>query len=131
MLSVHQHWDPLKVAAVGRCYPPEFFNYIKNHKTRDVFHRIAEQTEEDFQKLISVLEKFNVKIIRLDITDNPDDYMETSGVMRYPPMVPRDYTAMIGDKFYMPGSKFGKNIDVEREIRSILKTSSLRMNDIS
>ena len=131
MLSVHQHWDPLKVAAVGRCYPPEFFNYIKNQKTRDVFHRIAEQTEEDFQKLISVLEKFDVKIIRLDITDNPDDYMETSGVMRYPPMVPRDYTAMIGDKFYMPGSKFGKNIDVEREIRSILKTSSLRMNDIS
>ena len=63
MLTVHQHWDPIKVAAVGRCYPPEFFNYIKNHKTRDVFHRIAEETEEDFQKLISVLEKFDVKII--------------------------------------------------------------------
>ena len=131
MLSVHQHWDPLKVCAVGRCYPPEYFNYIQNSKTRDVFYRIAEETEEDFQKLISVLEKFDVKVIRTDISDNPDDYTDTSGVMKYPPMTPRDYTAMIGNKFYMPGKKFGKNIDVERELGSMLKISSLRMNDIS
>ena len=131
MISVHQHWDPLKVCAVGRCYPPEYFNYIQNSKTRDVFYRIAEETEEDFQKLISVLEKFDVKVIRTDISDNPDDYTDTSGVMKYPPMTPRDYTAMIGNKFYMPGKNFGKNIDVEREIGSMLKISSLRMNDIS
>ena len=74
MLSVHQHWNPLKVCAMGRCYPPEFFNYIQNLKTRDVFHRIAEETEEDFQKITSVLEKFDVKVIRNDITDNPEDY---------------------------------------------------------
>ena len=68
MISVHQHWDPLKVCAVGRCYPPEYFNYIKNIKTRDVFYRIAEETEEDFQKLISLLKKFDVEIIRTDIS---------------------------------------------------------------
>ena len=82
MFSVHQHWDPLKVVAVGRCYPPEFFNYIQNEKTRGVFHRIAEETEEDYQKLISVLEKFNVKVIRTDITDNPEDYKIENIVLR-------------------------------------------------
>ena len=131
MFSVHQHWDPLKVVAVGRCYPPHFFNYIQNEKTRGVFHRIAEETEEDYQKLISVLEKFNVKVVRTDITDNPEDYKTTSGVMRYPPMVPRDYTAMIGTKFFMPGDNFGKNIDIEEEIGFIIKHSALQMNELS
>ena len=88
MLSVHQHWNPLKVCAMGRCYPPEFFNYIQNLKTRDVFYRIAEETEEDFQKITSVLEKFGVKVIRNDITDNPDDYKRDNGSMKSPPMVP-------------------------------------------
>ena len=125
MISVHQHWDPLKVCAVGKCYPPEYFNYIQNIKTRDVFYRIAEETEEDFQKLISLLKKFDVEIIRTDLSDNPDDYVTSSGRMRYPPMVPRDYTAMVGSKFFMPGENFGKNINVEDEINNILLSKSI------
>tara|TARA_B000000557_G_scaffold130649_1_gene105910 strand:- start:208 stop:1503 length:1296 start_codon:yes stop_codon:yes gene_type:complete len=131
MLSVHQHWDPLKVCAVGRCYPPEYFNYIKNQKVRGVFHRIAEETEEDYQKLISLLEKFDVKVIRNDISDNPEDHFRPNGTMISPPMVPRDYTAMIGNKFFLPGKDFGKNIDIEYELKSIMTTSSLEMNNIS
>jgi len=131
MLSVHQHWDPLKVCAVGRCYPPEYFNYIQNLKVRGVFHRIAEETEEDYQKLISVLNKFDVKVIRTDITDNPDDYRRPDGSMMPPPMVPRDYTAMIGSKFFMPGKNFGKNIDIEWELKCLMNTSSLNLNHIS
>ena len=131
MLSVHQHWDPLKVCVVGRCYPPHFFNYIQNLKTRDVFYRIAEETEEDFQKLISVLEKFDVKVIRTDISDNPEDYKRWDGSMKPPPMTPRDYTAMVGSKFFMPGENFGKNLDIKTELSDILNTSSLRMNSIS
>tara|TARA_B100000945_G_scaffold243690_1_gene199914 strand:+ start:77 stop:1369 length:1293 start_codon:yes stop_codon:yes gene_type:complete len=131
MLSVHQHWDPLKVCAVGRCYPPEYFNYIQNSKVRGVFHRIAEETEEDYQKLISVLNKFDVKVIRTDITDNPEDYRRSDGTMMSPPMVPRDYTAMVGSKFFMPGKNFGKNIDIEWELKCIMNTSSLHMKNIS
>ena len=125
MISVHQHWDPLKVCAVGRCYPPEYFNYITNIKTRDVFYRIAEETEEDFQKLISLLKKFNVEIIRTDITDNPEDYKRWDGSMSNPPISPRDYTAMIGDKFYMPGQNFGKNINIDEEIKNIFFSKSI------
>jgi len=28
LLSVHQHWDPLKICIVGRSYPPEFYSWI-------------------------------------------------------------------------------------------------------
>ena len=130
MLSVHQHWDPLKTCIVGQCYPPEYFNYIENQKVRGVFHRIAEETEEDYQKLISVLEKFDVNVIRTDITDNPEDYMRPDGAMKSPPMVPRDYIAMVGDKFFMPGKNFGKNIDFENELKGILNASSLQARNM-
>jgi len=128
MLSVHQHWDPLKVCLVGRCYPPEYFNYIQNSKTRDVFYRIAEETEEDFQKLISVLEKFDVKVIRTDISDNPEDYKRPDGSMKSPPMTPRDYTAMVGSKFFMPGENFGKNLNLEENIGRLLWGNPLDAN---
>ena len=31
---------------------------------------------------------------------------------KYPPMFPRDYTAMIGGTFFMPSRNYGQNIDV-------------------
>lgn len=106
MLSVYQHWDPLKVCAVGRSYPPEFYSFIKNPKVRDVLERIAIETEEDYQKIISLLEKFGVKVIRTDISDNFEDYFD--GYKYYqPPMCPRDHTVMVGNNFFMPGENFG------------------------
>ena len=73
--SVHQHWDPLKVCLVGRSYPPEFYSRVKNPKVRSVMERIAVETEEDYQKLITLLEKFNVKVLRTDISDDVNDYI--------------------------------------------------------
>lgn len=106
MLSVYQHWDPLKVCAVGRSYPPEFYSFVKNPKVRDVLERIAIETEEDYQKLINLLEKFNVSVVRTDISDNFEDYFD--GYRYYPPpMCPRDHTIMIGNNFFMPGEDFG------------------------
>ena len=117
MLSVHQHWDPLKVCAVGRSYPPEFYSYIKNSKVRNVFEKIAQETEEDYQKLISKLEEFDVKVLRTDISEDLSvyDMHREDGATRKatPPMTPRDYTAMVGSKFYMPGENYG---DVKRYI---------------
>ena len=82
MLSVYQHWDPLKVCLVGRSYPPEFYSFIKNPKVRDVFERIATETEEDYQKLITLLEKFNVKVLRTDLSDNFDLYYDKKVLLK-------------------------------------------------
>ena len=68
--SVYQHWDPLKVMAVGISYPPELYDYIKNEKVRKMFYQIAEETEEDYQKLITLLESFGVQTVRPDISND-------------------------------------------------------------
>ena len=100
--SVHQHWDPLRVCAVGRSYPPEFYSFITNSRVRDVMERIAIETEEDYQKLIKLLESFGIEIVRPEI--NPDFSIYLIDGKYSPPimMTPRDYTAMIGDQFFMP-----------------------------
>jgi N-dimethylarginine dimethylaminohydrolase len=102
MYSVYQHWDPLRVCAVGKSYSPKFYNYIKNSKVRDVFYQIAEETEEDYQKLIKVLQSFNVKVIRPNVSDNYHDYLSCSdNKIIPPPMTPRDYCVMLGTNFFM------------------------------
>ena len=104
--SVHQHWDRLKVCAVGISYPPEFYSFIKNAKARSVMERIAQETEEDYQSLIKLLEKFNVETVRPSLGIDLSRYFEVNGSPMSPRfMTPRDYTAMIGDTFYMPSLK--------------------------
>ena len=72
MLSVNQHWDKLKVCAVGRSYPPELYDFIENPKVRNMMEKIAIETEEDYQKIIAKLEEFDVKVIRNDLDLNED-----------------------------------------------------------
>jgi hypothetical protein len=93
MLSVNQFWDPLEVCIVGRMYDPSYFQNVQNIKARTVLERIAIECEEDLQKLIKLLESFNVKVLRPSI--------KTDKVFSPPPIMPRDWTAMIGDTFYI------------------------------
>lgn len=94
--SVYQHWDPLKVCIVGRSYPPEFYSWIKVPHVRELFERIATETEDDYQKIIKKLEEFGVEVLRPDLLDDPF----VDGRYIKPPMVPRDYTGMFGTRFY-------------------------------
>ena len=113
-LTVHQHWDPLRVMAVGRSYPPEFYSRIKNPRVRNSLERVAIETEEDYQKLIAKLKEFNVTVLRTDVSEDPEVYVNNDGVLSVPPpMCPRDYTAMVGNTFYMPGDNYGENFDVD------------------
>jgi glycine amidinotransferase len=104
LYSVYQHWDPLRVCIVGKSYNPKFYDYIKNSNVRKVFYRIAEETEEDYQKLIRLLESFGVTILRPDISDTYQDYIH-NGIILPPPMTPRDYSAMIGNNFYLDDAR--------------------------
>lgn len=100
MFNVDYHWDPLKVCIVGRSYSPKFYDYIINKDIRKVFYQIAEETEEDYQQLINLLESFGVEVLRPDVSDNHKDYVKNNIILP-PPMTPRDYTAMIGNNFYV------------------------------
>jgi hypothetical protein len=102
--SVHQHWDPLKVMAVGISYPPEFYDYITNEKVRKVFYRIAEETEEDYQKLINLLQSFGVDVVRTSATQLIErgkfDIKNGNPINAPVTMQPRDQSIMIGETFY-------------------------------
>jgi hypothetical protein len=103
MYSVYQHWDPLKVCAVGRSYPPEFYSFIKNKRLRDLFEKIAIETEEDFQRIISTLKKFNVEVVRSNVPQIETEVLVTSN-QRIPgpiSMNPRDQMIMVGNKFFV------------------------------
>ena len=104
MFNVYQHWDPLKVCIVGRSYPPEFYSWIEKSSVRALFEKIAIETEEDFQRIIKTLESFGVEVLRPDLPEQPFQ----QGKFVRPPMVPRDYTVMVGDIFY---ENFSTNFD--------------------
>jgi len=100
--SVYSHWDKLQKCIVGKTYPPEFYSWIKNSKTRKRFEKLSEETEEDYQLLINLLEdKFNVDVVRPKF---PDDFEELyiDGKWVQPPTAPRDYFIMIQDQFWIP-----------------------------
>lgn len=103
MYSVHQHWDPLKVCAVGQSYPPEFYSFVKNTKARNALETIAQETEEDYQALIALLKSFRVEIHRPNISTDYESYLINGRRYTKPPMCPRDHTVMIGNEFYIDG----------------------------
>jgi hypothetical protein len=94
--SVYQHWDPLKVCIVGRSYPPEFYSWITVPHVRELFEKIAVETEEDYQGIVKKLKEFGVEVFRPEISEISfirDRYMP-------PPMNPRDCFVSVGEKFY-------------------------------
>lgn len=102
MYSVYHHWDELQVCVVGRSYPPEFYSWITDCQTRERFEQMAQETEEDYQNLINLLNgQFGVKILRPRLPENLDTlYINSKWVP--PPTAPRDYFVMIHDRLWIP-----------------------------
>jgi len=94
--SVYQHWDPLKLCVVGRSYPPEFYDWITIPHVRQLFEKIAIETEEDLQKIVSTLQSFGVEVLRPELPETT----EIQGKKVPPPLFPRDGMIMIGSTLY-------------------------------
>lgn len=90
-------WDPLEEVWVGRHYFPDFFSDISNDKIRSPLQRIAEETEEDYQSLIKILNDFGVeKILRPTVNLND----RFGSVIEKPATNPRDFHWVYGNKLY-------------------------------
>ena len=111
MYSVYQHWDPLKVCAVGQSYAPEFYSFVSNVRVRNVLEKIAQETEEDYQKLIVMLQSFGVQVVRTQIHPDREFYFN-GGRYSPPPMTPRDYMSVIGTKLYIDNNQGQRNWDL-------------------
>ena len=103
MYSVYNHWDKLKVCAVGRSYPPEFYSFINNPRLRSLFEKIAIETEEDYQGLINKLHEFGVETVRPNVPNIVPEKYYNSGLRIPGPvsMNPRDAMIMIGEEFFI------------------------------
>jgi hypothetical protein len=68
-----------------------------------LFERIAIETEEDFQQIITTLKKFNVEIVRPNVpTVQVDQYLTRKNRIPGPiSMNPRDQMIMIGNRFFI------------------------------
>jgi hypothetical protein len=102
-------FDPLKHCWIGSGFKTEWFSDLpiyKNNKIMDPLKRIAEETEEDYQALEKILKDAGVQTYRsfLDIGK-----VRSLKNIITPPVNPRDYFAVIGEKLYatrgMPGCK--------------------------
>jgi hypothetical protein len=102
MYSVFQHWDPLKVCVVGKSYPPEFYTWIQDSSTRQRFEQLAQETEQDYQALIDLLQgRFGIQVLRPELPVNLSS-LKVHGRWMQPPVCPRDYFIMIQDKLWVP-----------------------------
>lgn len=95
-MQVYQHWDPLKVCIVGSCWPPEFFSYIKDVKTRSIIEQVSIETQQDLDGLATWLQARGVKVLRPDTSN----WHHQGDQYPIPPVAVRDHHIMIGDKFY-------------------------------
>ena len=110
-INSHSGFQKLRTCLVGACYPPEFFDFIQDPKIRNVFERIAIETEEDYQKLIKILERHGVECLRPRFEHwGMYLYADENGIERYirPPMQPRDDMIMIADKLYVSHLRYGE-----------------------
>ena len=98
-------YHPLKHCMVGSGFKIEWFKeFFSDRKIINPLQRIAEETEEDFLELSSILTKAGVEVHRprLDI----ERYNSLRDIYR-PPMTPRDHFGVIGEKFYAVGHAQG------------------------
>ena len=90
-------FHPLKHCVIGKNFSSKFFKKnIKNTKISDPLSRIADETEEDYQKLDNILKQANIQTYRIKF--NEDEYH--GNYHGRPPVCPRDHFAVIGEKFY-------------------------------
>lgn len=108
-------FHPLKHCWIGSGFDIEWFKDLeiyKNHKIMDPLKRIAEETEEDYKSLETILNQAGIRTYRsfLDI----GKIKSLKNILR-PPVCPRDHFAVVGDKIYVTHHIKGYN-DVLKKI---------------
>ena len=104
-------WHTLKKVCLGKSYSPSFYFAIRNSHIKDVLSQIAEETEEDYSNIESILNQAGVEVVRPTLLDNSIlDYVDANGKLTYdtarsctliprPPMQPRDCQLVISQRY--------------------------------
>lgn len=101
IINSYTEFQPLQEVVVGRAYPGHYFDYITDTEIRDHMVRLFDETEEDFQNLISMLKRFNVTVTRPDIVSKKEfQEQAVQGHFSYPPITPRDHAITLGQTLF-------------------------------
>jgi len=92
-------FDTLTEVWLGDVYPTEFYQDFDS-EVRDAFEQITVMTIEDLNKIQTVLESKNVKVQRPQFSSNLENYLNESGTLIKPPIMPRDTELALGNTFY-------------------------------
>lgn len=97
-MSCWTEWDPLEEVIVGDCY--SMIDGVHG-KQKNAVEQILEETKEDLNGLIKLLESFSVTVHRPEIKHFKDIQFEDFSITRHiPPMIPRDQFLVYGETIY-------------------------------
>lgn len=101
-INVNNNWDRLEEIWLGDTWPQHFYDDMSS-EVRDTFCKLTEWTQEDLKIITKKFNKFGVTVHRPKINPNADQYkVEKNNALRLlkPPICPRDYFGVIGNKLY-------------------------------
>ena len=100
IIESYTGFQSLEEVWIGGTYPVDFYSNLPN-QIQDTFGKITEQTEIGFTKLENVLVDLGVKVRKPKFTKNQDDYLDQFGNLIKPPVAPRDWTIVLGNKLWI------------------------------
>jgi hypothetical protein len=100
-ILAYNGWDPLEEVWLGDVWPKSFYDDLEP-SIRDSFYTITDWTKEDLNIIQAKLEEFGITVRRPIIDESKkDQYInKQNGKLFKPPICPRDYYVVIGDKLY-------------------------------
>jgi hypothetical protein len=100
MVNSYTSWQPLEEVIVGRAYPADYFDFIKDAQVRCQLQQILNETEEDLDGLARLIEQHGATVRRPDLPDRDRFvwFQTEGGGAPLPPLTPRDWQITLGEK---------------------------------
>ncbi len=99
-VSAYTSWQPLEEVIVGRVYTPDYFDHIKDTKTREQLQSVLAETNEDLDNLQHTIEQYGSIVQRPELPEKSiflNEQINGRGVP-LPPLTPRDWQITLGEK---------------------------------
>jgi hypothetical protein len=93
-------WQPLEECIVGRCYTPDYFDFIIDEQVRRQLQKILHETTEDLDALSDLLRSHGVVVRRPRLIDR-DEFqrrIQRGDDIPRPPLTPRDWQITLGQR---------------------------------
>lgn len=99
IISSHSQWQPLQEVWIGGTYPADFYQHLGT-RAHDLFSRITEITQQDYDRLARVLADLGITVVRPQFL-RVDDYLDEHDNLLKPPVSPCDFALTLADTLYV------------------------------